>query len=620
MCKTHLNILHLFAVKPIGSFSFLLALHILFLLFYVLLMPAFEGADEPEHLRYIEAIFKAEKVHPVDRTNPRRYGIEVYQPPLYYNMAALAARFFPVAFPDHLAINPAKNPNRPYLVHDHPGEVFPFDPPRRTLRFFRTLSLLLGVLSFIIFARILRLIMPENPQGACIILLVAALWPNNLQVFSVVSNDALAYLFNLILILVLLHTLKADRPSWKHGLVVGVTLALGILSKMTILITVAVFFPVIVFDFILDRHRGKCYLKMLPTALLSLFLVAGPFIISRTIWYGSPTGEGLHNLLVPGVIRQSALSFVGVFHAMIRILPGRFLADLCWQQLTVPFVSLQLFVLWLCLIMLMAIRMALLGFRKLTRPEILHRVLVLSSFAFMFIGLYRISANYIHMQIRHVWNLWPVTLLAPYFAIKGLKFLKRVNRATILSIVFAGLMVILVPINFLILYNYVLMYKPIERVSRPDLDYFTFSDYFAQSPYKASAYIDSTGLADVIAYRHFRETNDWDNALYHARRALQKGVHERESRLMCARALRLLGKPDEALDVLDKAVDDSPEAQLLEISLMIDIRRFDDAGKRIRQFLPEAPPSIRVQLESMLKKITSYLKNADHVQGQGASR
>lgn len=609
MCKIDPSWPSQVANKPIGSFPFILTLHILFLLFYVLLMPAFEGADEPDHLRYIEAVFEREKVHPVDQATPRRYGIEVYQPPLYYHIAAFAGKIYPVAFPDHLAINPAKNPNRPYLVHDHPGEVFPFDPPRRTLRFFRTLSLLLGIVSFVIFARILRLIMPGNPQGACIILLVAALWPNNLQVFSVVSNDALAYPFNLILILALLHTLKADRPSWKHGLVVGVTLALGILSKMTILLTAVALFPVLVFDLILDRRRGKLYLRLLPAVLLPVFLLCGPLVISRTIWYGSPTGEGLHNFLVPGVIRQTPLSFDPLVHAMVRILPGRFLADLCWQQLTLPFISLQVFVLWFALNAIMAIRMALPDLKKLSREEILHRILVLSSFAFMFIGLYRISANYVHIQIRHVWNLWPVTLLAPYFAIKGLKFLKRVNRATILSIVFAGLMVILVPVNFLILYNYVLMYKPIERVSRPDLDYFTFSDYFAQSPYKASAYIDSTGLADVIAYRHFRETNDWDNALYHARRALQKGVHERESRLMCSRSLRLLGKPDEALDVLDKAIDDSPEAQLLEISLLIDIRRFDDARKRIRQFLPEAPPNVRVQLESMLKKISIKTRN-----------
>ncbi len=518
-------------IKSIGSFHFILTLQILFLLFYVILMPAFEGADEPEHLRYIEAIFKGEKVHPVDRANPRRYGIEVYQPPLYYNMAALAARFFPVVFPNHLAINPDKNPNRPYLVHDHPGEVFPFDPARKTLRYFRTLSLLLGIVSFILFAQMLRLVMPENPQCAGIILLLTALWPNNLQVFSVVSNDSLAYLFNLIVILVLLHTLKADTPSWKHGLIIGISLALAILSKMTILITLAAFFPVLVFDFIVDRRRGKRYLRILPAVLLPLLLLAGPFIISRTIWYGSPTGEGVLKILTPGLVRSSPLSFTAVITAMSQILPGRFLADLCWQQLTLPLISLQLFLLWFIFNAMIAVRIAFANFRRVDYEQILYMVLVLSSFFFIFFALYRISSHWIGMQFRHVWSLWPITLLAPYFAIKGLKFLKLVNRKTILSIIFASLMIILVSVNFLILYNFVLMYKPIEGVSRPDLDYFSFSDNFAQSPQKASEYLDSTGLSDVMAYKDLIHTDDWHNALFHASRAFEKSPNEHEAPL-----------------------------------------------------------------------------------------
>ena len=588
--------------KPIGSFHFILTLQILFLLFYVILMPAFEGADEPEHLRYIEAVFKGEKVHPVDRANPRRYGIEVYQPPLYYHMAAIAARLFPVVFPNHLAINPDKNPHRPYLVHDHPGEVFPFDPARKTLRYFRTLSLLLGIVSFILFAQMLHLVMPENPQCAGIILLLATLWPNNLQVFSVVSNDSLVYLFNLTLILALLHTLKADRPSWKHGLLIGATLALGILSKMTILFTIAAFFPVFVFDLILDRNRVRVYLKMLPAVLLPILLLAGPFVISMTIWYESPTGEGLHNLLVPGVIRQATLSCAAVFHAMARILPRCFLADLCWQQLTLPFVSPQLFMLWFSLNIIMAIRMALPGFRKLTRQEILHRVLVLSSFAFMFIGLYCISTNYIHMQIRHVWNLWPITLLAPYFAIKNLKCLQYVNRKTILSIVFASLMIILISANFLILYKYVIMYKPREGVSRPDLDYFIFSDNFAQSPQKASEYLNSTNLHNVTSYNELIQTDDRHNVL-HASLALGKRPNKHEYRLMCVRALRSLGSHIEALEVLRKGEDDSHGTRLLKLGILVDLGRFREARELIGRSLPEAPPDVRVQLESILKKI-----------------
>jgi tetratricopeptide (TPR) repeat protein len=288
---------------------------------------------------------------------------------------------------------------------------------------------------------------------------------------------------------------------------------------------------------------------------------------------------------------------------MSQILPGRFLADLCWQQLTMPLISLQLFLLWLIFNALVGGRIALASFRRGDREQILHMVLVLSSFFFMFFALFRISVNWMGMQFRHVWSLWPVTLLAPYFAIKGLKFLKRVNRETILSIIFAGLMTVLVPVNFLILYNYILMYKTIERVSRPDLDYFTFSDYYAQSPQIASAYLDRTIFTDVVAYNYFAQRDDWDNALFYARRALQKGGNERESRLMCVRALRSLGKHREALEVLRKGADDSHRTRLLEVGILVDLGRFSEARELIGRCLPEAPPDVRVQLESILKKI-----------------
>jgi tetratricopeptide (TPR) repeat protein len=227
----------------------------------------------------------------------------------------------------------------------------------------------------------------------------------------------------------------------------------------------------------------------------------------------------------------------------------------------------------------------------------------------MFFALYRISVDWIGMQFRHVWNLWPLTLLAPYFAIKGLKFLRHVNTARILGILFPGFLVLLVPINVLILYNFVLMYKPVDGVSPPNLDYSTFTNYFVQDPHVAAAYLDTSGLADVTAFRYFAKRHGWENVLFHARRAIQRGMNERESRLMCVRALRSLGKPNEALDVLQKALDDSPEAQLLEINLLMDLRRFNNAEEEIRQLLPEAPPDVRQRLELMLTKISTRPRN-----------
>jgi hypothetical protein len=605
MPQIHRNIIPRTPIKPIGSFSFLLALHIVFLAAYVLLVPAFEGADEPDHLRYIEAVFQGEKVHPIDKADPRRYGIEVYQPPLYYHLGALVARALPVVFPAHLAVNPDKNPKFPFLVHDDPGEIFPFDPPRRTLRFFRALSVLFGIAAFVILAQILRLLIPESPRVAGIILLVAALWPNNLQAFSLVSNDCLVYLLSLGLMLSVLNCINVDRPSWKHGLLMGTIFALGLLTKMTILSTAAVLAILLVLDSILDRDRGKAYLRILPAVILPIALLAGPFVISQITLYGSPTGETALKLLTPAWVRSSPRSFTATVAAMSRILPGSFLADLAWQQLTLPLISTQLFILWLFFNALMAVRTALHGFRRQRQEQILHRVFVLSSFFFMFLAIYRISVDWVGMQIRHVWNLWPITLLAPYFAVHDMSFLRKVRREGILNIISYGLMLILLPINFLVLYNHIIAYRPIERESRANLDYSMLINYWVQSPDMGAAYLDGAAWTDVEAYRISAKRQDWKTALFHASRAIQKGINDEESRLVYVRALRMLAKSQQALDFLHKGNDHSYEARLLEVDLLVDLGHFQEADQRVGQMLLDAPPTVCAQLKSVRNKIRS---------------
>jgi hypothetical protein len=127
-------------------------------------------------------------------------------------------------------------------------------------------------------------------------------------------------------------------------------------------------------------------------------------------------------------------------------------------------------------------------------------------------------------------------------------------------------------------------------------------NWWMQNPNTGLKYLDGTSLSDVLAYRHFAQRHDWNNALFHARRALREGANKRESHLMCVCALRALGKPEEALEALHTLADESYEAQLLEIHLLMDLGRFPDASDRIRQVLPLAPQDIQIQLKVMLKK------------------
>ena len=535
-------------IEYIGSFPFLLTLHAIFLLAYAIIMPSFEGADEPEHLRYIEAVYKGEKVHPVDPSDPRRFGIEVYQPPLYYYFAAYVAKPFPVVFPENLSINPHKTRHAPYLVHDGIGEIFPFDSVHSTLRFFRLLSVLFGIISFIMFGRILFLIMPQNPDGRAIFLLLAALWPNNLQISSVVSNDSLCYLLSMAMVLTTLIIIKTSRPSWKHGIALGFIVALGILTKMTTMIVVAALFPIIVFDLVMDRSRWKDYLRLISAVLLPAILIAGPYIVFNIISYGSPTGENLLRILTPSFARPSPLPLSEVLAAMGSMLPDRFLADLCWQSFTLPVISSQLFVLWLSFNLLMALRVLTIKSSKSNRHEILFVAMIMSFFLFMFIALYRIFVDWVGMQVRHVWNLWALTLLAPYFAVKDLKVLKSVNKKPILMITLTGLTPLFVLINFLVIYNFILIYQPTERISKPDLDYATFIDVYADNIERSWAYLETSGSKDITAYRDYFQKRDWKRALFHAHSALEKGANKEESLLTYTQALRALKQKEEALN------------------------------------------------------------------------
>jgi hypothetical protein len=264
--------------------------------------------------------------------------------------------------------------------------------------------------------------------------------------------------------------------------------------------------------------------------------------------------------------------------------------------------SLVLFLFWCLLNVLLAFRIALFTVKGVNREQVVFGILILSAFVLMFVASYAVFYRYVHVQIRHVWTLWPVTLLAPCFLFKGVRRLKHLNRDRILSMIFAGIMAVLVLVNVLVVHRFTLMHQPVQNVSQPDLDYFVFLDNFAQNRYQAAAYLDSGGAADMEAYRHFAENKDWENALYHARQAVLKGSHEGESRLMCVIALRKLGRPEEALEVLNQTKTRTHETQFLEIQLLLDLERTAEAQKKINRFLPEAPPDLRKHLELMTRK------------------
>jgi len=112
-------------------------------------------------------------------------------------------------------------------------------------------------------------------------------------------------------------------------------------------------------------------------------------------------------------------------------------------------------------------------------------------------------------------------------------------------------------------------------------------------------------LTDVKAYRYFARKERWEITLHHARRALQQGINEPESRLVTASALRSLRRPEEALNVLRQGNHRSFDARFMEVDVLVELERFSEAAEKILQLMREAPEDKREHLDALLNKVTA---------------
>jgi hypothetical protein len=462
-------------------------------------MPSYEGADEPEHLRYIEAVRNDANIHPVDRENPRRHGIEVYQPPLYYQLTAAASRLFPFVMANYIPVNADKNPNFPFLVHGRPGAIFPFTPPEKTLRYVRALSAALGLAALWIFSKILQRTIPDAPQWRILLLMTFILWPNNIRSFSVVSNDALAYTLSLALVLAAFHLIQSPKPTWKQGLALGVLTGLGLATKMTVLVTVMVLCPLFFIDIAQKPHRAKGYVKILPALTTPVALLCMPFMLTHYRWYGNLSGGTLHDILVPSVLRPIPLSFPDVAANLLQVIPQRFLVDLCWQSFTFPVVSILLFSIWFLPIFILVVRYFTSNTKEFSSEDRQSLLLAVSALFVMCALMVWISSRYVHMQVRHTWALWPLTLLAIPLVFKNSPIFYGHEKHRVFKLVLIGWGIVLLAVNIRVFHGFVQIHEPVREISGPDRNYFSIIEDFANGPPELSAYFYHTGKKPSVA-------------------------------------------------------------------------------------------------------------------------
>ncbi len=167
------------------------------------------GFDATAHLEYVRYILEKYSVPLADQ------GWEMYQPPLYYAVAA------EVLVASNMSIT---------------------DPSAALA--FRLLGLVLGLINLVLIGASLRLVFPVHPRRQIIGLIVAAFLPANLYLYQFPTNEVLLITLSSAVLLVMLRDVHEKEPSLLNHCFLGILLGLALLAKVSALLLVPVIFGV----------------------------------------------------------------------------------------------------------------------------------------------------------------------------------------------------------------------------------------------------------------------------------------------------------------------------------------------------------------------------------------
>lgn len=467
-------------------------------------LPSFEGPDESEHCRYIQACREGVTLHPATPEIIYRWGYQIHHPPLYYELAGLLARVIPglpSPIPRGLIANAAQNPHYPFIRHDLPGHRFPYAPAQKALRFFRLLSVGFGLLTFWLVARFATLLFPNSPRSRFLLLTCSLFAPNTIQIFSTVANDGLAMLLTCAALTAALQAASqkpetSDRvPRWM--LLTGLALGLGLITKLTTLITLAVvgsFWPIIAWRwpaFRMPFRRG------LPGAIIALLLFAAPYFLYNSMVYRDPLRTCVLRQFTGGHLRPAPLGVWPILReGIFRVLPRQVLADLGWETIRFPRVSVPVFWLWLISFLVGT----LLFFHRppwtsnpdiptqpaVSPPSALHNGMLLAGLSLFWSLLFLIYVNrtWMNLQIRHIWALAPCFFIPVVFFFR---FYGRVFSPVLRTLAVVAVLTALLTIQLRLPYS-AFFFRPCP-VSGADRNYRTFILAYQQNRSRAESYL-----------------------------------------------------------------------------------------------------------------------------------
>jgi tetratricopeptide (TPR) repeat protein len=215
------------------------------------LLPFHRGFDSKEHLNYINYIQEHRSL-PLPNE-----GWEMYQPPLYYLIAAATLSACKLSINDSTSV----------LV-------------------LRMLGAFLGIAQFVLVFLSLRLLLPA--RAAFIGLLLAAFLPMHLYLAHYVTNEMLAAVLATATLYLCLRLLKSDTPRTSQFVWLGLAVGAAMLTKTTDVLLLPVIVLAIAGRLACERVSLAISLRNLGLLLAICFAVCGWHYATIWLKFGNP--------------------------------------------------------------------------------------------------------------------------------------------------------------------------------------------------------------------------------------------------------------------------------------------------------------------------------------------
>lgn len=228
--------------------------------YWAVTLPTFEAHDETGHFALVDYIARHAALPEPGRQLTEWFD-ESHQPPLYYLLAAVAARPFLTAEPSTPVVNPFflrgdRLGGVNAVLHDPTAESFPWTDPQRFIIAGRMVSALLSAAAVFFVFLCIRLLFPTSPLVAPSATAVAAFNPTWVFIGGALTNDSLVALTGTMTLWALLRILLRPSPpsvnasepkkgsafvsspagNWVDFAWLGLSLGLALLSKNNALV------------------------------------------------------------------------------------------------------------------------------------------------------------------------------------------------------------------------------------------------------------------------------------------------------------------------------------------------------------------------------------------------